>query len=182
MIVAKAKALAKIILKGIAILLALLILLYAGFKFWEYQATEGKRAEKTAFQNQQKTKFEDFIRDEISYAPLMVGTSSLEYVLRGNRDFIFSYLLAADYKAFQNAMEDSVPMIYVGKQILGSGCKKQACSEAEAAFVIDPDSGKYYAAISQDGKAVYYGVEEGKSIPAAFEKWRGSQGLGGAKK
>ncbi|MBU3555008.1 hypothetical protein [Polynucleobacter sp. UB-Piko-W3] len=181
MIVAKAKALAKIILKGIAILLALLILLYAGFKFWEYQTIEGKRAEKTAFLNQQKTKFEDFIRDEVSYAPLMVGTSSLEYVQRGNRDFIFSYLLAADYKAFQNAMEDSVPMIYVGKQILGSGCKKQACSEAEAAFVIDPDSGKYYAALSQDGKTVYYGVEDGKSTPAAFEKWHGNQTSGGAK-
>ena len=78
-------------------------------------------------------------------------------------------------------MEDSVPMIYVGKQILGSGCKKQACSEAEAAFVIDPDSGKYYAAINQDGKVIYYGTEEGKPIPSGFEKWRGSQGLGGAK-
>lgn len=181
MIVAQLKALAKFIFKGIAFLLALLILSYAGFKFWEYQAVEGKLAEKTAFQNRQKNKFESIVRDEASYAPLMVGTSSLDYVLRSNRDFIFSYLLAANYKAFQEAMEDSVQIIYVGKQILGSGCKKQACNEAESAFVIDPETGQFFAAISQNGKVIYYGVEEGKSIPLAFTKWHGGQTAEAAK-
>ena len=175
MMLAKLKVLAKFIFKGVALLLLLLILSYAGFKFWEYLSVEGKRAEKTAFQNRQKNKFEGIVRDESSYAPLMVGTSSLDYVLRGNRDFIFSYLLAANYKAFQEAMEDSAQIIYVGKQILGSGCKKQACSEAEAAFVIDPESGQFFAAISQNGKVIYYGIEEGKSIPLAFTKWHGGQ-------
>jgi hypothetical protein len=175
MIVAKLKALAKFLLKSIAFLLALLILSYAGFKFWEYQAIQGKQAEKAAFQNRQKNKFEGFTRDEVSYAPLMVGTSSLNYVQQGNRDFIFSYLLAVNYKAFQEAMEDSAPITYVGKQILGAGCKKQACSEAESAFVIDPDSGQFFAAMTQNGKVTYYGVEEGKPIPLAFAKWHGSQ-------
>ena len=175
MIVATVKALAKFILKGIAILLALLVLLYAGFKVWEYQTIESDRAEKVAIQNRQKIKFEDLARDEVSYVPLMVGIPSLEYVQGGNRDFIFSYLLAADYKVFQDAMEDSAQIIYVGKQILGSGCKKQGCSEAESAFMIDPDSGQYFAAINQAGKVSYYGLEEGKPIPPAFAKWHGSQ-------
>lgn len=175
MIVAKAKALAKFILKGIAYFLALLILLYVGFKFWEYQVVESKQAERAAFQSRQKNKFESIARDQASYAPLMVGAPSFEYMKDGNREFIFSYLLTADYKVFQEAMEDSAQMIYVGKQILGAGCKPQACSEVEAAFVVDPDTSQYYAALSQNGKVTYYGVEEGKQTPAAFKKWHGSQ-------
>jgi len=175
MIVAKLKALAKFVIKSIAFLLALLILSYVGFKFWEYQVVEEKQAQKTAYQKQQKNKYEGFTRDEAAYAPLMVGTSSLEYVQRGNRDFIFSYLLGADYKIFQEAMEDSAQIVYVGKQILGSGCKKRACGDFESAFVIDPDNGQYYAAINQNGKAVYYGISDGQQIPLAFTKWHGSQ-------
>lgn len=181
MMFAKVKALAKLILKGIAIFLVLLILLYAAFKAWEYQAIEKKQAEKSAFQRQQKTKYEDFTKDQALSIPLMVGTSSLEYVQQGGRNFIFSYLLSADYKTFQEAMEDSAQMIYIGPQILGSGCKKQACNELEGAFVVDVESNQYFAAISQNGKIIYYGIEEGKPIPPAFMKWRPNEVVEGVK-
>lgn len=181
MILAKVKALAKLILKGIAILLALLVLFYVVFKIWEYRSNETKRSEQTALQYQQKTKYDDLIKDQVSYVPLMVGTSSLDYVLGGNRNFIFSYLLSADYPVFKEAMEDSSQMVYVGKQILGFGCKKQACNELESAFVIDPEASQYFAAISQNGKVIYYGLEEGKPIPPAFMKWRPNEGAEGAK-
>ena len=181
MIVAQVKALAKFLLKGIALLLALLILLYAGFKLWEYQTIESKRAENVAQQKRLKNQFEDLARDQASYIPLMVGTSSLDYVQRGNGEFIFSYLLGSNYKLYQELMEDSGQIIYVGKQVLGSGCKKQGCGDGEAAFVIDPESSKYYAAISHDGKVEYYGIDDGAPAPAAFQKWHGSQVSEGAK-
>ena len=171
MIAAKVKTLAKLILQGIALLLALLVLIYIGFKVWAYYSLEGNRAQQSALKLQQKTRYDDITKDQSSYVPLMIGTSSYEYVLDRNRNFIFTYLLSADYKVFQEAMEDSAQMVYVGKQILGSGCKKQACNELEAAFVIDPETSQYFAAISQNGKVVYYGVEDGKSIPSAFMKW-----------
>lgn len=181
MLVAKLKSLAKFILKAIAALLLLLVLLYAAFKAWEYHTLEGKQAEQTALQYQQKIKYGDLTKDQASYIPLMIGTSSLEYVQDRDRNFIFSYLLSADYNVFKEAMEDSAQMVYVGKQILGSGCKRQACKELEAAFVIDPETSQYFAAINQNGKVVYYGVEEGKSIPPAFTKWHPNEGLEGAK-
>jgi len=181
MIVAKLKALAKLVLKGVAILLLLLILLYAGFKIWEYQDLESKQAEKIALRHRLKVQYEDLARDQAAYAPLVVGSSSLDYIQRGNGEPIFTYLLGADFKLYQNLMEDSVPIIYVGKQILGSGCKKQGCGEGEAAFVIDLDSSKYFAAINQGGKVVFFGIEEGAPIPAAFQKWHGSQTSGDVK-
>jgi hypothetical protein len=181
MIVAKLKALAKFIFKCIAILLALLILLYVGFKVWDYQVIEIAQSEKRAAQNRQKNKFEDLSRDQAAYAPLMVGSSSLDYVRGGNREFIFTYLLGSDFKIYQELMEDSGQIVYVGKQILGSGCKKQFCKEAEAAFVIDPESGKFYAAINQNNELHYYGIEDRSPIPLAFEKWHGTQAAGGAK-
>jgi hypothetical protein len=181
MIVAQVKALAKFVLKGIALLLTLLILLYAAFKLWEFQTIESKRAENVALQNRLKNQFEDLTRDQASYIPLMVGTSSLDYVQRGNGEIIFSYLLGSNYKLYQELMQDSGQIIYVGKQILGSGCKKQGCSDGEAAFVIDPESSKYYAAINQDGKVEYYGIEDGAPAPAAFQQWHGSQVSEGAK-
>lgn len=171
MIVATVKALAKWMLKGIAFLLAVLILLYVVFKVWDYRTLQSKQAERQAFQAQQKIKYDDLTKDQVSYVPLMVGTSSLDYVTNGDRSFIFSYLLSADFKVFKEAIEESAQMVYVGKQILGSGCKKQACNELEAAFVIDPEVNQYFAAISQNGAVVYYGVEEGKPIPPAFAKW-----------
>lgn len=172
MIAAKVKALAKLILRGIAMLLVLLVLIYIGFKVWAYYSLEGNRAQQSALQRQQKTRYDDLAKDQSSYVPLMIGAPSYEYAMDGNRNFIFTYLLSADYKVFQEAMEDSAQMVYVGKQILGSGCKKQACNELEAAFVVDPEANQYFAAISQNGKVVYYGVEDGKSIPSAFMKWR----------
>jgi hypothetical protein len=181
MIVAKLKALAKFVLSGITILLVLLILLYAIFKIWEYRSIESKRSEQSAFQYQQKLKFEDLTKDQISYIPLMVGTPSLDYVLSENRNFIFTYLLSADYTVFKEAMEESTQMVYVGKQVLGSGCKKQACSELEAAFVVDPEMGQYFAAIRQNGAVIYYGLEDGKPVPPAFTKWRPNEGVVGAK-
>ena len=181
MIVAKVKALAKLILKGVAFFLILLVLLYAAFKVWEYQSIESKRSELSAFQNQQKVQYEDLTKDQVSYVPLMVGTPSLSYIQSENRSFIFSYLLSADYTVFKEAMEDSAQLVYVGKQILGSGCKRQACNELEAAFVIDPEMGQYFAAIRQNGAIIYYGLEEGRSIPLAFTKWHPNEGVEGAK-
>lgn len=181
MIVAQVKAFAKFVLKGIVLFIVLLILLYAGFKAWEYQTIESKRAERIAQQNRLKNQFEDLIRDQASYIPLMVGSSSLDYVQKGNGEFIFTYLLGSNYKLYQELMEDSGQIVYVGKQILGSGCKKQGCAEGEAAFVVDPESNRYYAAISQDGKVEYYGLEDGSLAPVAFQKWHGSQITEGAK-
>ncbi|WP_173955308.1 hypothetical protein [Polynucleobacter tropicus] len=178
---AQVKALAKFILKGVALLLVLLVLLYAAFKLWEYQAIETKRAENVAIQNRLKNQFEDLTRDQASYIPLVVGGSSLDYVQQGNGEFIFSYLLGSNYKLYQELMEDSAQIIYVGKQILGSGCKKQGCSDGEAAFVVDPESSKYYAAISYGGKVEYYGIEDGALAPAAFQQWHGSHAAEGAK-
>jgi hypothetical protein len=181
MIVAQVKALAKFLLKGIALLLALLILLYAGFKLWEYQTIESKRAENVAQQKRLKNQFEDLARDQASYIPLMVGTSSLDYVQRGNGEFIFSYLLGSNYKLYQELMEDSGQIIYVGKQILGSGCKKQGCGDGEAAFVIDPESSKYYAAISHERQGRVLRHRRWCASPSSVSKWHGSQVSEGAK-
>lgn len=181
MIAAKVKVLAKLILRGFAILLVLLVLIYIGFKVWAYYSLEGNRAQQLAVQRQQKAKYDDLIKDQSSYVPLMIGAPSYEYLMDGNRNFIFTYLLSADYKVFQEAMEDSAQMVYVGKQILGSGCKKQACNELEAAFVIDPETSQYFAAISQNGRIVYYGVEDGKLIPPAFMKWHPNVVIEGGK-
>ena len=181
MMLAKVKAFAKLALRAIIALLVLLILLYAAFKAWEYRTIENKQSEKSAMQREQKIKYEDFTKDQALYVPLMVGTSSLDYVQHGSRNFIFTYLLSVDYKAFLEAMEDSAQMIYVGSQILGSGCKKQACNELEAAFVVDIESNQYFAAISQKGKIAYYGIEEGKPIPQAFMKWHLHEAVEGMK-
>jgi hypothetical protein len=181
MIVAQVKAFAKFILKGIVLFIVLLVLLYAGFKGWEFQSIESKRAEHVAQQNRLKNQFEDLARDQVSYIPLMVGGSSLDYVQKGNGEFIFSFLLGSNYKLYQELMEDSGQIIYVGKQIFGSGCKKQGCADGEAAFVVDPGSGKYYAAISRDSKVEYYGIEDGSQIPAAFQKWHGNLSVEGVK-
>ncbi|QWD64596.1 hypothetical protein [Polynucleobacter sp. MWH-UH2A] len=178
---AKVKAFAKFVLKGVALFIILLILLYAGFKAWEYQTVESKRAENVAHQNRLKNQYEDLARDQVSYIPLMVGSPSLDYVQRGNGESIFAYLLGSNYKLYQELMEDSGQIVYVGKQILGAGCKKQGCADGEAAFVVDPESSRYYAAINQDGKVEYYGIEDGSPAPVAFQKWHGSQTIEGAK-
>lgn len=65
--------------------------------------------------------------------------------------------------------------------MFGSGCKKQACSELKAAFLVDPGTSEFLAAILDNGKPIYYGLAEGKPVPAVFEKWAGAQSVENAK-
>jgi hypothetical protein len=169
----------------------LLILLYAAFKVWDHidaaeqkaKVTNVAKAKDTSLtsEQKQKQKYDVLGRDLTMSLPLFVGTSSLDFVKGGNKEFIFSYLLGEDYPAFQEALGDSQNIVFAGHQIFGSGCKKQACSELKAAFLVDPNTSEFLAVILDNGKPIYYGLSEGMPVPGAFEKWMGAQTVGKAK-
>jgi hypothetical protein len=176
---------------AMACLLIALILLYAAFKVWDHIDASEKKANVTILakakdtsltsEQKQKQKYDVLGRDLTMSLPLFVGTSSLDFVKGGNKEFIFSYLLGEDYPAFQEALGDSQSIVFAGHHIFGSGCKKQACSELKAAFLVNPNTSEFLAVILDNGKPIYYGLSEGMSVPGAFEKWMGAQAVGRAK-
>jgi hypothetical protein len=184
-VTSKLYSLLKNVFVVIACLLVLLILLYAAFKVWDHiDAAEQKakvtnlaKAKDTSLtsEQKQKQKYDVLGRDLTMSLPLFVGTSSLDFVKGGNKEFIFSYLLGEDYQAFLEALGDSQNILFSGSQIFGSGCKKQACSELKAAFLVDPNTSEFLAVILDNGKPIYYGLTEGMTVPGAFEKWMGIQ-------
>jgi hypothetical protein len=113
-----------------------------------------------------------------TYAPLLVGSPSSVLTTRANGKFILAYMLGADIESFQDAFEESQPIVYVGSQILGTGCKKSDCGEFSAAFVIEPATSRLYLALRKGGELTFYGLEDSQSVPLAFEKWRGFKKAG----
>jgi hypothetical protein len=190
-VTSKLQSLLKNVFVVIACLLVLLILLYATFKVWDHiDAAEQKskiaklaKARDTSLtsEQKQKQKYDVLSKDLTMSLPLFVGTPSLEFVKGGNKEFIFSYLLGEDYPAFQEALGDSQNIVFAGHQIFGSGCKKQACSELKAAFLVDSNTSEFLAVILDNGKPIYYGLSEGVPVPGAFEKWMGAQTVGRTK-
>ena len=173
--ISKVFSLLRKVFLAIVFLLILLILLYAAFKFWEYKDGIDSNAKATNLTSEKKQKYDNLSRDLTMSLPLLIGTSSLESVKGGNKGFIFSYLLGEDYPVFQEALSESAPIVFSGSQIFGSGCKKQACSELKAAFLVDPTTSEFLAVILDNGKPIYYGLTEGKPVPVAFEKWVSAQ-------
>ena len=163
------------LLKLLAFLLLLGVISYLGFKGWEYNSELDENAHKAELQTQQQKRFGILSKHLATYAPLMVGTSSLGFVQVGNGKTTFEILMGEDYSALLAALEKSKQMVYVGPQILGVGCASEDCLTTQGAFVIDSALGKVYAAITEDGKPIYYGVVDGSPIPPAFEKWNGFQ-------
>jgi hypothetical protein len=179
--ISKVNSLLRKVFRAIVILLTFLILLYVGLKLWEYKVDVDKNAKVTNFKSEQKQKYEVLGKGLTMSLPLFVGSPSLEFVKGGSKGFIFAYLLGEDYSAFQEALGESAPIVFSGSQVFGSGCKKQACSELKAAFLVDPGTSEFLAAILDNGKPIYYGLAEGKPVPAVFEKWAGAQSVENAK-
>ena len=102
--ISKVNDLLRKVLWAIVFILILLILLYAGFKLWEYKVDVDKNTKATNFKSEQKQKYEVLSRDLTMSLPLFIGSPSLDFVKGGNKGFIFSYLLGEDYSAFQEAL------------------------------------------------------------------------------
>jgi len=158
--------------------LIILVLAYVSFKVWEYKGEYEKEKTAKIIAKEQEIEFNDLRKNLATYAPLLVGSPSSILTTRANGKFILAYMLGADIEAFQNAFEESAPIIYVGSQILGTGCKKSECDESSAAFVIEPTNGKFYLALRKGGELIFYGLEDSKTIPLAFEKWQGFKKAG----
>ena len=159
-------------------ILIVLVLAYISFKVWEFKGEYEKEQAEKILSKEQEIQFEDLRKNLATYAPLLVGSPSSVLAKRENGKFLLNYMLGTDMGAFQAAFEESTPILYVGSQILGAGCKKQDCAESDAAFVIDPATSKLYLALRKGGELTYYGLEDSKTIPVAFEKWRGFKKAG----
>jgi len=177
-IAVKLKKLVINVIKWILYALIILVLAYASYKVWEYKGEyEGDKKAKI-LAKEQEIQFEDLRKNLATYAPLLVGSPSSVLATRANGKFILAYMLGADIEAFQEAFEESVPIVYVGSQILGAGCKKSDCTESNAAFVVEPATNRIYLALRKGGELTFYGLEDSKTIPLAFEKWRGFKKAG----
>jgi len=172
---------AKKIAKILIYVFIALVLLYLVFKAWEYKAESDQLEAVKESQTQQSQKFIDVSQYVATYSPLVVGSSSLTFVQRSGHEPLFKYLLGASYQNFISALEKSSPLVYVGSQILGSGCAKLDCTASQAAFLIDPSKGRIYAALIESGKASYFGLAKDQVVPPAFEKWASVPAVEGAK-
>jgi hypothetical protein len=177
-IAAKIRRLVMNVTKWILYALIILVLAYAAFKVWEYKEEYEKEKTAKILAKEQEIEFNDLRKNLATYAPLLVGSPSSILTTRANGKFILAYMLGAETEAFQNAFEESAPIIYVGSQILGVGCKKSECEEFSAAFVIEPANGRLYLALKKGGELTFYGLEDSKNIPLAFEKWQGFKKAG----
>jgi len=181
MIVNRVGLFAKKIAKILIYAFIALVLLYLTFKAWEYKAESDQQESVKKSQTQQSEKFAIVSQYVATYSPLVVGSSSLTFVERSGNQPLFKYLLGANYQNFISALENSTPLVYVGQQILGSGCPKLGCAASQAALVIDPSKGRIYAALIENGKTSYFGLTEGQAVPPAFEKWATTPAVEGAK-
>ena len=181
MILNQVGLLAKKIAKVLIYAFIALVLLYVAFKAWEYKTESDQQQAVKQSQTQQSEKFANGSLYVATYSPLLVGSSSLTFVQRPNNEPLFKYLLGASYANFITALEDSASLVYVGPQILGTGCQKLGCAASQAALLIDPTKGRIYAALMEGGKPSYFGLSEGQVVPPAFEKWASAQVVEGAK-
>jgi hypothetical protein len=177
-IAAKIRKLVINVTKWFLYALIILVLAYASFKAWEYKGEYEREKTAKIIAKEQEIEFDDLRKNLATYAPLLVGSSSSILTTRANGKFILAYMLGAEVESFQNAFEESVPIIYVGSQILGAGCKKSDCDEFSAAYVIEPANGKLYLALRKGGELTFYGLEDSRTIPLAFEKWQGFKKAG----
>jgi len=180
-IVSRVTILAKKIAKGLLYAFAALIVVYFIFKVWEYTAESGQQQATKVLQGEQSEQFKNLSKQIATYSPLVVGSSSLQFVKRPVNEPLFQYLLGGSYQLFMTALEDSEPLVYVGPFILGSGCQKLGCALSRAAYLIDPSKGRVYAAMIENGKTRYFGFTEGEAIPPAFESWATKQIAGDSK-
>ena len=174
-IVSRVVLLAKKIAKGLLYALAALVLVYLAFKAWEYTAESGQQQATKVVQGEQSEKFTNLSKQIAAYSPLVVGSSSLQFVKRAVNEPLFQHLLGSNYQTFITALEDSVALVYVGPSIFGAGCQKLGCTLSRAAYLIDPIKGRVYAATIENGKTRYFGFTEGEAIPPAFETWVAKQ-------
>ena len=181
MILNQVGLLAKKIAKVLIYAFIALVLLYVAFKAWEYKTESDQQQAVKQSQTQQSEKFAIVSQYVATYSPLVVGSSSLTFVQRSGNEPLFKYLLGASYQNFISSLENSASLVYVGSQILGSGCLKLDCAASQAAFVIDPSKGRIYAALIESGKTSYFGLTEGQAVPPAFEKWASTPTVEGAK-
>jgi hypothetical protein len=180
-IVSRVVSLAKKIAKGLLYALATLVVIYFIFKVWELTAESGQQQATKVVQGEQSEKFTNLSKQIAPYSPLVVGSSSLQFVKRAVNEPLFQYLLGSSYQTFITALEDSTPLVYVGPSIFGAGCQKLGCTLSQAAYLIDPSKGRVYAAMIENGKARYFGFSEGEAIPPAFETWVAKQIAGHSK-
>ncbi len=174
-IVSRVVSLAKKIAKGLLYALATLVVIYFIFKVWELTAESGQQQATKVVQGEQSEKFTNLSKQIAPYSPLVVGSSSLQFVKRAVNEPLFQYLLGSSYQTFITALEDSTPLVYVGPSIFGAGCQKLGCTLSQAAYLIDPSKGRVYAAMIENGKTRYFGFTEGEAILPAFETWAAKQ-------
>ena len=180
-IVSRVVSLAKKIAKGLLYALVALVLVYLAFKAWEYTVESGQQQATKVVQGEQSEKFTNLSKQIAAYSPLVVGSSSLQFVKRAVNEPLFQHLLGNNYQTFITALEDSVALVYVGPSIFGAGCQKSGCTLSRAAYLIDPSKGRVYAATIENGKTRYFGFTEGEPIPPAFESWATKQIAGDSK-
>lgn len=173
--------LAKKIAKGLLYALAALVLVYFAFKVWEYTAESGQKETAKVLRGEQSESITSLSRQIASYSPLVVGGSSYHFAKRALNEPLFQYLLGSSYQNFIAALEDSLPLVYVGPAIFGSGCQKSGCALSQAAYLIDPSKGRVYAALKENGKTQYFGFTEGEAILPVFEGWAAKQIAGDSK-
>jgi len=180
-IVSRVVFLAKKIAKALLYALAALVVVYFIFKVWEYTAESSQQQATKVVQGEQSEQFTNLSKQIVAYSPLVVGSSSIQFVKRAVNEPLFQQLLGNNYQTFITAMEDSVALVYVGPSIFGAGCQKLGCTLSRAAYLIDPSKGRVYAAMIENGKTRYFGFTEGEAIPPAFESWATKQIAGDSK-
>ena len=173
----KAGGLGKKIAKWTMYSLFFLALLYGALKFWEHQSSNAQRSSRLVMYKEQEKKYNILSSDLAVYAPLLAGTPAYKFAVSDAGKTIFTHLLSVDLDKFNAYLKEDVAISYVGLQLLGSGCANKECTQSQAAFVIDPEIGKWYAAILDKGHIVYYGVPEGAQVPKGFESWYKSHSL-----
>jgi len=82
--------LAKKIAKGLLYAFAALIVVYFIFKVWEYTAESGQQQATKVLQGEQSEQLKNLSKQIATYSPLIVGSSSLQFVKRPVNEPLFS--------------------------------------------------------------------------------------------
>lgn len=160
---------AKKVGKILAILAAIGALGYGGYLL---KVEYDKKAAITRQQEEAKQKVEQAKKELVAQAQVALGRSANEFIHTPNAKLVFESIMGSEYATFEGAYALSDPLLLDNNQVLGYGCGFNQCGKLESAFVIDPATGSVSVGVATLGVAKYYGLPEGKPLPAAFEKWK----------
>lgn len=97
---------------------------------------------------------------------------SIELVKDTSIEPRFKALLGDQYGIFYEALSVSSELEFNSHFYLGGGCAVASCDSAEAAFVIDLDTGQIFASIISEGNNIRsFGATPGQKLPSFLNDW-----------